>query len=55
MAYSAGKVCRFGAAQLAGSGMVAPEVVLTSASVGSATSPVLFPAPAALPLYAALP
>jgi sugar lactone lactonase YvrE len=55
MAYSAGKVCRFGAAQLTGSGMVAPEVVLTSASVGSATSPVLFPAPAALPLYAALP
>jgi sugar lactone lactonase YvrE len=55
MAYSAGKVCRFGPTQLTGSGMVAPAVVLTSASVGSATSPVLFPAPASLPLYAALP
>jgi sugar lactone lactonase YvrE len=55
MAYSAGKVCRFGADQLAASGMVAPAVVLTSASIGSATSPVLFPAPAGLPLYAALP
>jgi ligand-binding sensor domain-containing protein len=55
MAYSAGKICGFGASQLGASGSVAPQVVVTSASLGSATSPALFPAPAALPLYSAVP
>ncbi len=54
MAYAAGKFCKFGASQLGASGSVAPEVIVTSSSVGSATSPVLFPAPATLPMYSAL-
>ena len=54
MAYSAGKFCKFGASQLTSSGSVAPEVVISSTSIGSATSPAFFPAPAALSLYSSL-
>ncbi len=54
MAYSAGKLCKFGAGQLTASGSVAPQIVVSSTAIGSATSPALFPAPASLPLYSAL-
>lgn len=53
-AYSQGKIAKFGSSQLAASGTVTPEVILTSASIGSATGPALYPAPKALPLYAAV-
>ena len=53
-AYSQGKIAKFGASQLAASGSVAPEVIVTSSSIGSATGPALYPAPKALPLYAAV-
>jgi hypothetical protein len=54
MAYSAGKFCKFGTSQLGASGVVAPEVVVTSDGIGSATSPAFFPAPPGLPLWSAL-
>ncbi|MGH7285784.1 MAG: hypothetical protein ACRELY_30055 [Polyangiaceae bacterium] len=53
-AYSQGKIAKFGASQLTASGSVTPEVIVTSSSVGSATGPALYPAPKALPLYAAV-
>jgi hypothetical protein len=54
MAYSAGKFCKFSASQLLTSGSVAPQVVITSSGIGSATSPAFFPAPARLGLYSSL-
>ena len=54
MAYAQGKLAKLGATQLAASGSVTPEVVITSNTIGSATMPALFPAPASLPLYSAL-
>ena len=54
MAYSAGKFCKFGASQLTGTSAVAPEVVISNATLGSLTSPVFFPAPAKLGLYSSL-
>jgi sugar lactone lactonase YvrE len=55
MAYSVGKFAKFGAAQLGASGTLAPEVVISGNDVASATMPALYPAPAALPLFSALP
>ena len=55
MAYSAGKFCKFGASQLTASGSVVPEVVITSSSLGSATSPAFFPGASGLPLYSSIP
>jgi len=54
LAYSAGKFCKFSASQLTASGSVAPAVVISSAALGSVTSPAFFPAPARLGLYASL-
>jgi hypothetical protein len=54
MAGGAGEIIEFGASQLKASGSPSPQVVITSSSVGSATSPALFPAPAGLPLYSSL-
>ncbi|HEY4159909.1 MAG TPA: hypothetical protein VGM29_17480 [Polyangiaceae bacterium] len=55
MAYSQGKLSKFGASQLTtSSASLAPEVVISSDHIGSATQPALFPAPAGLPLYSSL-
>jgi hypothetical protein len=54
LAYSAGKFAKFSASQLLSSGSVTPAVVITSSSLGSATSPAFFPAPSGLGLYSSL-
>lgn len=54
LAYSAGKFCKFSASQLLTSGSVPPQVVITSSSLGSVTSPAFFPAPAGLGLHSSL-
>jgi sugar lactone lactonase YvrE len=55
MALSQGKFGRLPASLLAASGQPTPDVIVTSADVGSATSVAFYPAPAALPLFDALP
>ncbi|MEO6419510.1 MAG: hypothetical protein ABIP39_08905 [Polyangiaceae bacterium] len=55
-AYSQGKFAKFGQDQLgASSAALVPAVIVSSSSVGSATSPAFFPAPKALPMFDALP
>ncbi len=55
MALSQGKFGRLPASLLTASGQPTPDVIVTSADVGSATSVAFYPAPAALPLFDALP
>ncbi len=55
LASSGGSFVRFAPAQLAASGMPAPERVITSADIGHADYFGIYPAPAALPLYHRLP
>jgi sugar lactone lactonase YvrE len=55
LASSAGAFVRFAPAQLAASGMPAPERVITSSDVGHADYFGIYPAPAALPLHHRLP
>jgi hypothetical protein len=52
---SQGKFGRIAASLLAASGQPSPDIIVTSADVGSATSVAFYPAPAALPLFDALP
>jgi ligand-binding sensor domain-containing protein len=54
MAGGAGQISKLSASQLKASGSPSAAVVITSSSIGSATSPALFPAPAGLPLYSSL-
>ncbi len=54
-AYSAGKFAKLGKTQLTASGLVTPEVIISSSDVGSATSPAFFPSAAGLPLFSSLP
>lgn len=51
----AGSIFRLPPSQLAASDSVTPELVITSSDIGSARNLTLYPAPAALPLYHALP
>ena len=55
VANQGGSFGRFGPDQLTTSSADGPERIVTSADVGSAGSPALFPAPAGLPLYSSLP
>ena len=55
LALAAGQVGRYSAAQLAASTSDAPATILQTSAIGSARSPALFPAPAGLPLQAAIP
>jgi ligand-binding sensor domain-containing protein len=54
LASSVGKFCKLSANQLLSSGSPEPELVITSSSLGSATSPAFFPAPAGVGLYSSL-
>jgi sugar lactone lactonase YvrE len=54
MAFSQGKFGRLAASMLTASGHPTPEIGVSSADVGSATSVAFYPAPAALPLFDAL-
>ena len=53
--YATSQVARFAPAQLAASGELTPAAVVTATVVGSTKGLAFFPAPAALPLYSALP
>lgn len=53
--YATTQVARFAPAQLAASGDLTPATVVTATIVGSTKGLAFFPAPAALPLYSALP
>jgi sugar lactone lactonase YvrE len=55
LAYSAGKVARLSPTQLATSGRVTPETVLESGAIGAGKELAFYPAPAKLPIHAALP
>jgi sugar lactone lactonase YvrE len=53
--YATSQVARFAPAQLTASGEPTPATVVTATVVGSTKGLAFFPAPAALPLYSALP
>jgi streptogramin lyase len=53
--FATGQVARFAPAQLGVSAAPTPAVVVTGTVVGSTKGLAFFPAPAALPLYSALP
>jgi hypothetical protein len=50
-----GKIIRFSADDLSGSGTTSPERVILSGDIGSANSVAIYPAPAGLPLFHSLP
>jgi sugar lactone lactonase YvrE len=55
IAYSAGKIARLSPSQIASSGKVTPETILTSSAIGSAKELAFDPAPAGLPIHASRP
>ena len=53
--YGVGQMGRFAPAQLGAAADIAPAVLVTATGVGDTKAIALFSAPAALPLYSALP
>jgi sugar lactone lactonase YvrE len=55
LSYTAGKFARLSATQLAASGTVTPQTVITDDTIGFADQLAIYPAPAALPLFGKVP
>lgn len=53
--YSAGKFARLASTQLAASGTIAPDTVITDDAIGYADQLAIYPAPAALPIFGKVP